>query len=84
MKELTLDSINYLGWESNFSIRPPRFFNISQWEILSWMTTYAMILANNTKWVSSQLFVYGMAKLGPLGMRTVENNKLNCLLLNCY
>ena len=33
------------------------------------MTTYAMILANNTKWVSSQLFVYGMAKLGPLGMR---------------
>ena len=69
MKELNLDSINYLAWESKFSIRPPRFFYISQWEILGWKTAYVMILANNTKWVSSKLFVYGMAKLGPLGMR---------------
>ena len=30
---------------------------------------YSMILANNTKWVSSQLFGCGRAKLGPLGRR---------------
>ena len=28
---------------------------------------YSMILANNTKWVSSQLFGCGRAKVGPLG-----------------
>ena len=26
LKEFTVDSINYLGWESNLSIRPSRFF----------------------------------------------------------
>ena len=60
-----MESINYLGWESDLSIRPPRFFkyclevsmNTNQWERLSWKTVYSMILANNnTKWVSSQLF----------------------------
>ena len=39
----------------------------NQLERLSWKTAYAIILANNTKWVSSQLFVCGRAKLGPLG-----------------
>ena len=28
LKEFIVDSINYLGWESNFSIRPPRVFKI--------------------------------------------------------
>ena len=36
-------------------------------ERLSWKMTYAMILANNTKWVSSQLFGCGSAKLWSLG-----------------
>ena len=72
-----MGGINNLGWESNFSIRPPRVFkilstvsvNTNQWERLSWKTAYAMILGNNTKSVSSQLFVCGRAKLGPLGRR---------------
>ena len=72
-----MDSINYLGWESNFSIRLPRGFkilstvsvNTKQWERLSWKTAYAMILGNNTKPVPSQLFVCDRAKLGPLGRR---------------
>ena len=71
-----MESINYFGWESDLSTRPPRFFkyclevsmNTNQWERLSWKTVYSMILANNnTKWVSSQLFGCGRAKLGPLG-----------------
>ena len=65
-----------LSWELDLSIRPPRFFvyclevsmNTNQWKRLSWKTVYSMILANNnTKWVSSQLFGCGRAKLGPLG-----------------
>ena len=75
MKEFIVETINYLGWESDLSIRPPRFFkyclevsmNTNQWEKLSWRTVYSMILANNnTKSVSSQLFGCGKAKLGPL------------------
>ena len=77
LKEFTLDSINYLGWEWNFSIRLPRGFkilstvsvNTKQSERLSWKRAYAMILGNNTKSVSSQLFVYSKAKLGPLWRR---------------
>ena len=73
LKEFSPDSINYLGWESNFSIRLPRGFkilstvtvNTNQWERLSWKTAYVMILGNNTKSVYSQLFVCGRAKLGP-------------------
>ena len=70
LKEFIVESINYLGWESDLSIRPPRFFkyclevsmNTNQWERLSWKTVYSMILANNnTKWVSSQLFGCGRA-----------------------
>ena len=76
LKEFIVESINYLGWESNLSIRPPRFFkyclevsvNTNQWERPSWKTVYSMILANNnTKWVSRQLFGFDSAKLGPLG-----------------
>ena len=70
-----MESINYLGLESNLSIRPPTFFkyclevsmNTSQWERLKWKTENSMILVNNTKWVSSQLFECDRAKLGPLG-----------------
>ena len=77
LKEFTLDSINYLGWEWNFSIRLPRGFkilstvsvNTKQSERLSWKRAYAMIWGNNTKSVSSQLFVCGKAKLGPLWRR---------------
>ena len=71
-----MENINFLGWESNLSIRPPRFLNyclevsmnINQWDRLCWKTIYSMILANNnTKWVSSQLLGCGRAKLGTLG-----------------
>ena len=76
LKEFIVESINYLGWETYLSIRPPRFFkhclevsmNTNQRERLSWTTFYSMILANtNIKWISSQLFRCGRAKLGPLG-----------------
>ena len=76
LKEFTMETINYLGWESNFSTRPPRFFNYclevsmntNHCERLSWKTVYSMILVNNnTKWVFSQLFGCGRTKLKPLG-----------------
>ena len=76
LKEFIVESINHLGWESDLFTRPQGFFksclevsmNTNQWERLSWKTVYSMILANNnTKWVSSQLFGCGRAKLGPLG-----------------
>ena len=38
----------------------------NHWDSLSWKMAYSMILVNNTKWVSSQLFGCGRAKLGPL------------------
>ena len=77
LKGFALDSLNYLGWEWNFSIRLPRGFkilstvsvNTKQSERLSWKRAYAMILGNNTKSVSIQLFVCGKAKLGPLWRR---------------
>ena len=71
-----MESINYLGWELNLSIRPPRFLkyclevpmNTNQWERLSWKTVSSRILSNNnTKWVSSQLFGCDRIKLGSLG-----------------
>ena len=66
-----MKSINYLGFESNLSIRHHTFFKYclevsmitTQWERLGWKTAYSMILSNNTKWVSGQLF----GTLGPLG-----------------
>ena len=72
LKQFTVDSINYIGWELNLSIRPKNTvytvsMNTNQWERLSWKMTYSMILANNTKWVSIQLFGCGRAKLGSLG-----------------
>ena len=30
LKEFTVDSINYIGWESNFSIKPPRFYSFNE------------------------------------------------------
>ena len=85
-----VESINYLGWESHFFIRPPRFFkyclevsmNTNQWKRLSWKTVYSMILANNnTKWVSSQLFGCSRAKLGPLGRGHLHRLFITELLL---
>ena len=63
-----MDSINYLGWESNFSIRPPRVFKILstkfQWtqtieRYLVERSAYAMILGNNTKFLVNYLYVTG-------------------------
>ena len=75
LKEFIVESINYLSWESNLSSKPPSLFkyclevsmNTNQWGRLRWKTAYSMILANNTKWDSSQLFGWRKAKLGPLG-----------------
>ena len=63
-----MDSINYLGWESNFSIRPPRVFKTLstkfQWtqtieRDLVARSAYAMILANNTTFLVNYLYVAG-------------------------
>ena len=63
-----MDSINYLGWESNFSIRPPRVFKILstkfQWtqtieRDLVERSAYAMILGKNTKFLVNCLYVVG-------------------------
>ena len=67
-----MDSINNLGWESNFSIRPPRVFKILstkfQWtqtieRYLVERSAYAMILGNNTNFLVNYLYVAG-SKLG--------------------
>ena len=80
-KEFIVESISYLGWESNLSIRPPKFFkyclevsmNTNQWERLSWNLIYLMILTNNiANGVSSQLSGCCRAKLGPLGRRHIH------------
>ena len=66
MKEFIVDNINYLGWESNFSIRPPRVFKILsrkfQWtqtieRDLVERSAYAMILGNSTKFLVNYLYV---------------------------
>ena len=63
-----MDSINYLGWESNFSIRPPRVFKILstkfQWtqtidRDLVERSAYAMILSKNTRFLVNYLYVAG-------------------------
>ena len=63
-----MDSINYLGWESDFSIRPPRVFEILPTKF-QWTQTierdlverlaYAMILGNNAKFLVNYLYVAG-------------------------
>ena len=62
LKDFIVESINYLGWKSNLSIRPPKLFKYC---LQVSMNTNLIILANNTKWVFSQLFGCGRAKLGP-------------------
>ena len=63
-----MDSINYLGWESNFSVRPTRIFKILstkfQWtqiieRHLVERSAYAIILGNNTKFLVNYLYVAG-------------------------
>ena len=59
-------SINYLAWEKNFSIRPPRVFKILSTK-LQWIqiierdlverSAYAMILDNNIKFLVNYLYV---------------------------
>ena len=63
-----MGSINYLDWESNFSIIPPRVFKILSTKI-QWTQTierdlveksaYAMILGNYTKFLVHYLHVGG-------------------------
>ena len=61
-----MDSINYLGWESKFSIRPPRVFKTVSTKF-QWTQTierdlverYAMTLGNNTKFQVNYLYVAG-------------------------
>ena len=63
-----MDSINYLAWESNFSIRPPRVFKILSTKF-QWIQTierdlvgrsaYVMILGNNTKFLVNYFYVAG-------------------------
>ena len=63
-----MDSINYLGGESDISIRPPRVFKILSTKF-QWIQTidrdlversaYAMILDNNTKFLVNYLYVAG-------------------------
>ena len=63
-----MDSINYLGWESNFSIRPLRVFKILSTKFQCTQTierdlversAYAMILGYNTKFLVNYLYVAG-------------------------
>ena len=63
-----MDSINYLGWESNFSIRPTRVFKTLstkfQWtqnieRDLVERSAYEIILGNNTKILVNYLYVAG-------------------------
>ena len=74
-----MDSINYLGWESNFSIRPLRVFKIHptkfQWtqslngeRDLVERSAYTIILGNNTKFLVNY-FVCDRVKLRSLGRR---------------
>ena len=82
-----MDSINYLGWESNFSIRPPRVFKILsrkfQWtqtieQDLVERSAYLIILGNNTKFLVNYLHVAG-SNLGHS-----EGNLIISLLDNYY
>ena len=68
LKEFIAYSINYLGWESNFSIKPTRAFKIMSTKF-QWTQTierdlvgrwpYAMILDNNAKFLVNYLYVAG-------------------------
>ena len=74
MKEFIVDSINYLGWESNFFIRPPRVFKILSTKFQSTQTIERDkdSICNDFRQqykVSNQLFVCGRAKLKPLERR---------------
>ena len=73
LKEVIVESINYLGWELNLSIRPLRFF-LNTFKKFQWTQTSERdlverrhIQSKNTKIISSQLFGCSRAKLGPLG-----------------
>ena len=79
LKEFTVNNINCPGWESNLSIHYSTKLLCTQFqwaqasERLSWKMTYSMILGNNTKWVSRQVFRCGRAKLGPLARRYLHH-----------
>ena len=63
-----MNSINYLGWGSNFSIRSPRVFKILPTMFQRTQTiekdlversAHAMILGNNKKFLVNYLYVAG-------------------------
>ena len=68
LKEFIVDSINYLGGKSNFSVRPPRVFKILSAK-LQWTQTiekdsversaYAMILGSNSKFLFNYSYMAG-------------------------
>ena len=63
-----MDSINDVGWESNFSIKPPRVFKILSTKF-QWTqaierdsvgrSAVAIILGNNSKFLVNYLYVTG-------------------------
>ena len=65
MKEFIANSINYLGWGSNFPIRQPRVFKVLptkfQWTqtIERDLVERPMILGNKTKFLVNYLYVAG-------------------------
>ena len=64
-----MDRINYLGWEPNFSIRPPRDFKIlpTKFQLTQNIkrdlnverSAYAIILGNNAKFLVNYFYVAG-------------------------
>ena len=75
--------MGWIGWESNYlSVRLPRVLHILstqfQWTQISERdfspeTVYAMVLANSTKWVTSQLFGCEKTRFGSLGRRYLHH-----------
>ena len=66
LKEFIVDNINYLGLESNFSIRPPGAFKTLSTKFkwtqsierdLLERSAYAIILGNNAKFLVNYLYV---------------------------
>ena len=86
MKEVTVDTINYLCWRLNYllifvnTVYTDHWTQVSERDF-SWKTSYAMILCNNTKLISSQLFRCGKTKFEPLRRGHLQHLFITTLLL---